>query len=339
MNLVEQAARRLEALRKAGTGDDASIGGELAAKDTTTNDTIENAVERLRAAAGDLLLPEPQGEVLGTRPSTAGVEPGLFKTETSDEQHAAQNAPRDERPSRQARKVEVNLDRLAAAGYLTPDKPESVMANELRRIKRPLINACHGKLATPIHNANRIMVTSSLPGEGKSFISLNLAISMAMERDSTVLLVDADTSRPSLSHLIGAANDLGLLDLLTRDDLDAADTLVRTNIDRLVFLPAGVQRPHATELLASEVMAKLVEELASRYPDRILIFDAPPLLAASEPAVLAGHMGQIVVVVEARRTTQKALQQALNTIDACPAVMTVLNKAATEDSSKYVYFG
>lgn len=339
MNLVEQAARRLEALRKAGAGDETSVAAEASAKDAGGTDTIENAVERLRAAAGDLLLPEPQSEVIGGRSgSSVGIEAGLFKTEAGDER-PTQQAAREERPARQARKVEINLDRLAAAGYLTPDKPESVMANELRRIKRPLINACHGKLATPIHNANRIMVTSSLPGEGKSFISLNLAISMAMERDSTVLLVDADTSRPSLSHLIGAANDLGLLDLLTRDDLDAADTLVRTNIDRLVFLPAGVQRPHATELLASEVMAKLVEELASRYPDRILIFDAPPLLAASEPAVLAGHMGQIVVVVEARRTTQKALQQALNTIDSCPAVMTVLNKAATEDSSKYVYFG
>ena len=338
MNLVEQAARRLEALRKAGSGEDTSVAGETPVKDTGATDTIENAVERLRAAAGDLLLPEPHGEAVGNRSPSVGVEPGLFRSDPSEER-ATQQPPREERPAKQARKVEVNLDRLAAAGYLTPDKPESIMANELRRIKRPLINACHGKLATPIHNANRIMVTSSLPGEGKSFISLNLAISMAMERDSTVLLVDADTSRPSLSHLIGAANDLGLLDLLTRDDLDAADTLVRTNIDRLVFLPAGVQRPHATELLASEVMAKLVEELASRYPDRILIFDAPPLLAASEPAVLAGHMGQIVVVVEARRTTQKALQQALNTIDSCPAVMTVLNKAATEDSSKYVYFG
>lgn len=338
MNLVEQAARRLEALRKAGMGDETSVAGEAPVKDTSGTDTIETAVERLRAAAGDLLLPEPQSEIIGNRTPSISAEPSLFRSETTDER-SAQPSAREERPAKQARKVEINLDRLAAAGYLTPDKPESIMANELRRIKRPLINACHGKLATPIHNANRIMVTSSLPGEGKSFISLNLAISMAMERDSTVLLVDADTSRPSLSHLIGAANDLGLLDLLTRDDLDAADTLVRTNIDRLVFLPAGVQRPHATELLASEVMAKLVEELASRYPDRILIFDAPPLLAASEPAVLAGHMGQIVVVVEARRTTQKALQQALNTIDSCPAVMTVLNKAATEDSSKYVYFG
>lgn len=338
MNLVEQAAKRLEALRRAGAGDNSATSEQQAQSGSVgAPDTIEHAVERLRASARDLLLPDRQDAPITEKGEAVGLNQApRLGDETA---RSTSDAARDGRQAKQSRKVEINLDRLAAAGYLTPDRAESVMANELRRIKRPLINACHGKLATSIHNANRIMVTSSLPGEGKSFISLNLAISMAMERDSTVLLVDADTSRPSLSHLIGAANDLGLLDLLTRGDLDAADTLVRTNIDRLVFLPAGVQRPHATELLASEAMARLVEELASRYPDRILIFDAPPLLAASEPAVLAGHMGQIVVVVEARRTTQKALQQALNTIDSCPAVMTVLNKAATEDNSKYVYFG
>ncbi|HZR02306.1 MAG TPA: XrtA-associated tyrosine autokinase [Burkholderiales bacterium] len=341
MSLVEQAARRLEALRKAGLSVGESSYPVEEAPSTAPEsgaEAIEQAVERLRGSADGLLISDSSSQAGAEELSFAHAEPGIAVSESVVEAPSVCR-PQNRQPSRLTRKLEINLERLSAAGYLTPEKTESGIANELRRIKRPLINACHGKLANPIRHANRIMVTSSLPGEGKSFISLNLAISVAMERDSTVLLIDADTSRPSLSHLIGAANDLGLLDLLTRDDLDAADTLVRTNIDRLAFLPAGVQRPHATELLASEVMAKLVEELASRYSDRILIFDAPPLLAASEPAVLASHMGQIVVVVEAQRTTHRALQQALNTIDSCPAVMTVLNKAATEDNGKYVYFG
>jgi receptor protein-tyrosine kinase len=170
------------------------------------------------------------------------------------------------------------------------------------------------------------MVSSALPGEGKSFIALNIAMSIAMERDSRVLLIDADTTRPSLSAILGAPLSQGLLDLLTNPALAPAQTLLRTNVERLTFLPSGTPRPNATELLASEAMERLVESLASRYTDRILIFDAPPLLAAPEPPVLASYMGQIVVVVEAQRTTHKAVQHALAAVEGCPVVMTVLNK-------------
>jgi receptor protein-tyrosine kinase len=147
-----------------------------------------------------------------------------------------------------------------------------------------------------------------------------------MERDSRVLLIDADVTRPSLSALFGASLSQGLLDLLTNPSLAPTRTLLKTNIERLSFLPSGTPRKNATELLASEAMERLVEHVASRYTDRILIFDAPPLLAAPEPPVLASHMGQIVVVVEAQRTTHKAAQQALAAVENCPVVMTVLNK-------------
>jgi receptor protein-tyrosine kinase len=108
--------------------------------------------------------------------------------------------------------------------------------------------------------------------------------------------------------------------------------LLRTNVDKLAFLPAGTPRPSATELLASDTMQRLVDQLASRYTDRILIFDTPPLLAAPEPPVLASYMGQIVVVVEADRTTHRSAQQALAAVASCPVVMTVLNKAGRDDA-------
>jgi receptor protein-tyrosine kinase len=146
-----------------------------------------------------------------------------------------------------------------------------------------------------------------------------------------VLLIDADTTRPGLSELLRAHPCPGLMDLLTEPDLDARKVLMRTNVEKLAFLPAGNPRPNATELLASDTMQRRVNEFASRYTDRILIFDAPPLLSAPEPAVLAGYMGQIVVVVEADRTTQGRLQQALNAVASCPAVMMVLNKALRDD--------
>ncbi len=137
------------------------------------------------------------------------------------------------------------------------------------------------------------MVTSALPGEGKTFTAVNLAISMAMEFDNTVLLVDGDVAHPSLPDVLGLPTSPGLLDLLIRDDLDVADALVQTNIEKLTMLPAGSRHRRATELLASEKMAILLRELASRYPDRIIIFDSPPLLATTEARVLATHMGQI----------------------------------------------
>ncbi len=215
--------------------------------------------------------------------------------------------------------MELDLPKLASAGYLEPEDPESLMANEFRKIKRPLIQACQGKLAAPVANANRIMVTSSVPGEGKSFISLNLALSIAMERDSTVLLIDADTTRRSLSRLLGIGSKTGLLDLLGGSPVDVSDALLRTNVERLTLLPAGQPRRHATELLASEAMEHLVEELASRYADRIVIFDTPPLLGAPEPAVLATHMGQILVVVEADKHYAQGSHECVDHYPVLPA--------------------
>jgi receptor protein-tyrosine kinase len=156
-----------------------------------------------------------------------------------------------------------------------------------------------------------------------------------MELDTTVLLVDADVARPAVPERLGLPQDAGLLDLLTRKDLDVSDVMMRTNIDRLSILTAGTPHARATELLASEAMAGLIEELASRYPDRVLIFDAPPLLSSTESRVLANHMGQVVLVVEADRTPQTSVKSALDTIEDCPVVMTVLNKIERSETGSY----
>ncbi len=263
----------------------------------------------------------PRAHTIRSRPRHAGQDAG--------ERH---DVGLGEAQTRRAPQLELDLATLSAQGFLTPDRSDSALADQLRLIKRPIINAAMGKTTRPVKHGNRVMLSSALAGEGKSFIALNLAMSIAMERDSRVLLIDADTTRPSLSRIVGASLSHGLLDLLTSTTLAPEDTLLRTNVERLSFLPCGTARPNATELLASEAMEQLVLHLASRYPDRILIFDAPPLLAAPEPAVLAGYMGQIVVVVEAERTTHKVAQQALAAVEGCPVVMTVLNKADGSDA-------
>jgi receptor protein-tyrosine kinase len=234
----------------------------------------------------------------------------------------------------------IDLARLQAGGFITPNTKESQLLHEFRIVKRPLVQNALGKGAAPIANGNLIMVTSSLPGEGKSFCALNLAMSMAQELDCRVLFVDADVVRPSVPRLLGIQPAKGLMDVLTTPDLDLGEVLLKTNVPRLQLLLAGTPHPNSSELLASAAMNDLLQSLATRYADRIILFDSPPLLATTESRVLAAHMGQVVMVVEAERTTHGVLESALATVEACPVLMTLLNKAPrSEAGSYYGYYG
>jgi len=356
MSLVEQAARKLEQLRKAGE----QVAGDLAypASDSPVasppgkGSTIERMATELEKRQrstpptpatptsdpfmpGDLSVDvESGGTVTDRKRREPVLQPGL----PSHLQPRPLASPQPSAPNVfRPRTIEIDLKQLAARGLLTPDASQSRLANEMRVIKRPLINNCLSRSA--VKNGNRIMITSSVPGEGKSYIATNLALTIATERDSTVLLVEADPTRPSLSELFGIPAGRGLMDLLTEPRLEVADVLVRTSIGRLSFIPAGTPQEHATELLASGAMERLVDQLASRYPDRIVIFDSAPLLAAPEARVLARHMGQIVMVVAAETTTHSIAQQALALIESCPIVMTVLNKASAHQETAYYYAG
>ena len=219
-------------------------------------------------------------------------------------------------PSASARTVELDLDAIAAAGLLVPQSTNSKLANEYRVIKRPLIANAMGRSAAPIANSNLIMVTSALPGEGKSFTAINLAMSIAMELDNTVMLVDADVARPSILNMLGLPPAEGLLDVVEQNSVDISDVLLRTNVEKLSLLPSGTMHPRATELLASDAMIRLLEDMSKRYQDRIIVFDSPPLLLTTEARALATHMGQIVMVVHAGHTAEAAVKEAVATIDA-----------------------
>ncbi len=240
-------------------------------------------------------------------------------------------------PKVMSRSVEIDLDKLHAAGFVTPQAQRSLAADEFRVIKRPLLDNASGKSAAPVANGNLIMVTSAMPGEGKSFTAINLAMSMAMELDYRVLLVDADVAKPSLMKTLGLPPGPGLLDLLLDPRADMADVMLRTNVEKLTLLPSGSPHPRATELLASDAMNALVEEMGRRYEDRIIIFDSPHLLLTTESRVLATHMGQIVMVVQAEKTLQSQVRHALTTIESCPVKMLVLNQARGGDQAAYGY--
>lgn len=250
---------------------------------------------------------------------------------------AVPKAPAPQHPPRVSKAVKIDLGALLKAGYVTPNAPKSVIADQYRVIKRPLLDNVAGKGAAPVAHANRIMITSAMPGEGKSFTAINLAMSIAMELDYRVLLVDADVARPSLLKTFGLPASAGLLDLLEDDRIDLSQTLLRTNVDKLSLLPSGTPHPRATELLASDAMSSLIHEMGQRYPDRIIIFDSPPLLQTTESRVLANHMGQIVMVVQAGKTLQSQVQHALTTIQSCPVKMMVLNQAGARNGHGYGY--
>jgi protein-tyrosine kinase len=241
--------------------------------------------------------------------------------------------------SSQSKRVELNLAKLQQQGMITPNGERSSVAEEFRAIKRTLLDRVLSEPKQTSKRSNLIMVTSALPGEGKTFCAINLAMSIAMELDHTVLLVDADVARPSVLRNLGLKAESGLMDILLDRHVSVGDAMLKTNVDTLSLLPAGTAHRHATELLASQTMSKLLDEIANRYSDRIVIFDSPPLLLTTEARVLASQMGQIVMVVEAEKTTQKTLKNALRQIEACPNINLVYNKAkAFPGGENYGYY-
>ncbi len=193
---------------------------------------------------------------------------------------------------------------------IVPHGKRTQLSEEFRAIKRPLLQNVKQRGAKAVRKSNLILVTSAFPNEGKTFSSINLAMSMSLEPDHSVLLIDADVAKPRSEDFLGLSPRPGLMDLLLDPKLRLADVAIRTNVDRLQVLLAGRAHLQANELLASESMSRLLDELAGK-PDRIVIFDAPPLLVTTEAAVLAQRVGQVVMVVEAGKTAQAAVKTAL----------------------------
>lgn len=243
--------------------------------------------------------------------------------------------PRKSATATQSKSITLDLDILRKLGGVTPNQEKTQIAEEFRLIKRPLIKNALNHGPGKIQNGNLIMVTSALSGEGKSFCSVNLAMSIAMEMDHTVLLIDADVARPSLPKYLGLRPLKGLLDLLLDDNLEVSDVMMRTNVEKLSILTAGTKSRHSTELLASQGMNKLLTDIGQRYRDRIIIFDSPPLLMTTESQALATQMGQIVMVVEAETTPQKVVLEALRQIESCEVINLIFNKSRYIPNSGY----
>jgi receptor protein-tyrosine kinase len=307
MGIVDKAVKRLEELERAGVAVPREVadlapthGQQVRLADPGPAPTVQpTVVSTIRRVAVDAA-----GEVGGPAPLVALAATG-----------------RRERVS-----VSIDLAQLERSGYLVPSSSRSVLAEEFRHIKRPLLNNARSPGEGNGRHAE-IMVTSALPEEGKTFFAINLAMSMAAEVDTAVLLVDADVVRPNVLQRLGLLPEEGLLDLLIDPALELSDVVLATNVPKLSILAAGARSDRATELLASSAMDSLLGRLAERYPDHVIVFDAPPLLLTNEAKVLASRVGQVVLVVEASKTPRDVVAQAFAAVKQCPVVLSVLNKA------------
>ena len=233
--------------------------------------------------------------------------------------------------------VEFDLAMLRDAGLYPMGNRR--LADEYRIIKRPLLKAVSKSANEGVRRPNLIMVASALSGEGKTFTSVNLSMSLASEKDWDVLLVDADCRKPELSRLLGVDDQPGLLDLLRDPDLSVESLVLTTNIDRLYVLPLGTPANDAAELLGSARMSQICENLAAGK-NQLVIWDSSPLLMTTEPVVLSGQCGQVLVVANANKTPQQAVIDAVERIDPAAAVGLIMNRAMTgADTLRYGSYG
>lgn len=225
----------------------------------------------------------------------------------------------------------IDRDRLRAGGLIVPEEPVSALLEELRIVKRDVIaDARAGHAAID----QRILICSPHQGEGKTYCALNLAIALAAERDVEVVLVDADTMRPSIVERLGIEDGPGLMDALADPSCQPEKLVLRTDIEGLFVLPAGSTGAQDAEYLASVRTADVLDRLTRSAPNRFLIFDTPPALAASPAAELAAHVGQAILVARADETSRAALEDAQQLLSACANIKLLLNAARFSPSGR-----
>jgi protein-tyrosine kinase len=286
---------------------------------------VERAIKKLQQAQEASAVPPPV-----PRPATATAAADYdLDRESSQRSGAGWVSPRQT--------VRIDIQSLRRQRLLPPPEQERELAAQYRHIKRPLIAKGTGRGISRVPRGNAIMLTSALPGEGKSFTAINLALSMALEQELRVLLVDADVARPRLSRELGIDKHPGFIDALRDGSTDIESLVVDTDIPTLSVLSSGSRSDTATELMAGPRMTEIVRLLCERDPDRVVLFDSPPILPTTEARILAQAVGQVVVMVRASRTPQEALFEALHLIGQRDEVSLMLTHAERSGAGAYYY--
>jgi len=291
---------------------------------------VEKAAEKLRTQRPAEQPGLPQVEEVIETPTAPTVE------RLQEQRHAARRNAVD------GEVVHVDLDALMRAGLLpSEDEASGRLSNEVRRAKLPLLNNATGKSAKVPEFADRIAVTSAVPGEGKTFSAINLALSLAREPDFEVVLLDGDIPKSDVTRTFGLQGYPGLMDILADESRRPADVILHTDVPNLFLVPAGQRNSLAAELFGGRRMGQVLEDLGASSKQRLLVFDSSPLLATPEARVLASQMGQVVVVVGAGHTRRYELKSALEGLGGSQYVGLILNKSRLPaiENPYYGYYG
>ena len=301
---------------------------------TTTNDTEKQAVEA-----------KPDVDVAGATTDSAATNPETSNEEVLSQDVSNPSGTVPEVSSEKAQPIQhnkdlfIDIEGLEAKGFVALSRKRTLINEEFRSIKRKVLNNAFGGLAKTLNHSNLVLVSSSRPNEGKTFTAVNLALSIALEQDKTVLLVDADVLKPSVSKTLEIGANVGLIEYLTGEEENVSSVIYHTNIENLKVIPAGLPHHLSNELLSSDKMLKLCQEFANRYPDRIVVFDCPPLLGVNETALMAEQCGQGVIVVEEFKSKVSEVKQAVDLLPESMAVGFVLNKVTDPSETQgYGYY-
>ena len=242
----------------------------------------------------------------------------------------------------QGRMPPLDMAALEKSGLVVGHKVRTRISEEFRITVGHLLRSMQANYSPGRGAPNVIMITSARPGEGKSFSTLNLAGSIAQHTQREVLLIDIDAKQRSISSQLGLADRPGLLDLSNNPTLRIEDVIIKTSIPHLSLMTVGSGQSGGLDITQTRPVTTLVERIARRFPNSVVLLDAPPCLSTSDPSTLAPFVGQIVMVVEAERTQRNEVVAALDLIKACPSVTLMLNKIRLTTSytfGAYHYFG
>lgn len=286
-------------------------------------------------------LRAPQRAPMVAVEPVAAPEPVIEPRPLAAVEAPAAVAPRRESGSDTVRASRVAVDRsaLSAAGYLDPAAPPTATSEEFRIVKRRILTHALADGAQP--RDRLVLINSPHAGDGKTWVALNLALSLAAEKELEVLLVDADFGKPGVCQTLGISAVPGLMDALVDPAVDLAELIVPTDLPSLSILPAGRSVHNDTELLASSRTRAVLNDLVASHPRRIVLLDSPPALAASAASELARHVGEVLMVVRADRTSEAALRDAVQLLSACPRIEAILNGVKFSSSGRRfgAYYG
>lgn len=303
--------------------------------------TIEKALKKKQSQAIEANIEKNEDETKNLKlPPTSDYDSSSDKDSDSDDSLSHNDrVDKTDTAKKKPAKILIDTNSLEERGFVSIDSTRRQINEEYRAIKRKLLKNAFGPLSKTLTNSNIIMVSSARPSEGKTFTAVNLALSIAAEKDKTVLLVDADVLRPNIAKTLDVNIGDGLIEYLLDEKQDISDVMYTTNVDKLRIIPAGRSHHLSTELLASEKMQQTVDEIASRYPDRIVIIDTPPLIGINETAILTNFAGQAVVVCEEGKARLTDLNKAVSLLDSNMAIGFVVNKAIVSVDDEMGYYG